>query len=93
MAGVVQFVERFGSLLLPLDNKNKTGYKRVRGGQGRGRKQFQGYTPKKTHTTKACDSAHEAAVELARLEADKAMGLELTKAKRPRAKLGTDHGA
>ena len=89
----VVMVERFGNLLLPLDTKNKTGYKRVRGKQGRERKQFQGYTPKKTHTTKCFDSAHEAAVALATLESDKAMGLELTKAKRPRAKSSADSGA
>ena len=86
-------VERFGSLLLPLDDKNESGYKRVRGKQGRSRKQFQGYTPKKTHTTKCFDSAHEAAVALATLESDKAMGFELTKAKRPRTKPSAEHGA
>ena len=51
-------VERFGNLELPLGNgiHRYVGVRKVRNGQ------FQGYTPKKTHTTKACSSAHEAAV-------------------------------
>ena len=51
-------VERFGNLELPLGSgiHRYVGVRKVRNGQ------FQGYTPKKTHTTKACSSAHEAAV-------------------------------
>jgi hypothetical protein len=53
---------------LPLGGLN--GYRGVRGGQGRGKDKFQGVTPKKKHRTKLFDTAQEAAIALAQLQAD-----------------------
>ena len=61
-------VERFGELRLRLGGKH--GYERVRGGQGPGKNQYQGYAKGKEHTTKLYDSAQEAAVALATLDAE-----------------------
>ena len=79
-------VERFGELRLHLGGKH--GYERVRGGQGPGKNQYQGYTKGKEHTTKLYDSAQEAAIALATLEQDIFLGLMSTEGKKPRAKRG-----
>ena len=44
------------------------GYKHVRGGQGRGKNMYQGYTPQKVHRTAHFVSAQEAAVAFAKKE-------------------------
>ena len=67
-------VERFGNLELPLGGKHE--YGGVRGNQGRSRGRFQGYTPKKKHFTRLCETAHEAAVALATLKVDLAAGFD-----------------
>ena len=78
-------VERFGNLELPLGGKHE--YAGVRGKQGRSGDQFQGYTPKKTHFTRLCDTAQEAAVALATLKKDLAAGFDgVTQERRPRKK-------
>ena len=78
-------VERFGNLELPLGGKYE--YAGVRGKQGRSRDQYQGYTPKKTHITRLCDTAQEAAVALATLKVELAAGFEgVTQERRPRKK-------
>ena len=71
-------VERFGNLELPLGSgiHRYVGVRKVRNGQ------FQGYTPKKTHTTKACNSAHEAAVLRAQKKFNVQLFGEATKRKR-----------
>ena len=66
--GPKPLTERFGELNLVLGGKN--GYVGVRGKQGPNEDQFQGYTPKKVHTTKLYDTAHEAAIYLAILKRD-----------------------
>ena len=73
-------VEVFGVHNLPLGGKN--GYKGVRVH----RKGFQGYTPKKTHTTAEYATAQEAAIALAQKKFEVKEGLhsECTKRK-PRA--------
>ena len=73
-------VERCGDLHLLVGGAN--GYKRVRGGQGPDKNQFQGYTTDKKNTTKAFNSAREAAVALAELERDLAAGLDKAARKR-----------
>ena len=75
-------VERFGSLLLPLNGNYE--YKGVRGKQGRQRNKFQGYTPKKRHTTRLCGSAQEAAVALATLREELAAGFDSAEHRPPR---------
>ena len=67
-------VERIGNLELPLGGKYE--YAGVRGKQGRSRDQYQGYTPKKTHITRLCDTAQEAAAALATLKVELAAGFE-----------------
>ena len=62
-------VERFGVHNLPLGGEN--GYKGVR----KCRKGFQGYTPKKRHTTAEKQTAQEAAIALAQLKYDLEHGL------------------
>ena len=66
--------EPFGALRLPLGGKR--GYKRVRGGQGRKRDMFQGYTAGKKRSTQLYATAHEAAVALAILESSIEHGVE-----------------
>ena len=75
-------VERFGNLELPLGSgiHRYVGVRKVRNGQ------FQGYTPKKTHTTKACSSAHEAAVLRAQEKFNVQNFGEATKRKRSAAR-------
>ena len=73
-------VERCGDLHLLVRGVN--GYKRVRGGQGPDKNQFQGYTTDKKNTTKSFNSAREAAVALAELERDLAAGLDKAARKR-----------
>ena len=59
-ASSIRDVENFGSLSLPLGGVHGyIGVRKVRAGK------FQGYTPRKTHTTAAFDTPHEAAVALA----------------------------
>ena len=58
---------------LPLGGIN--GYRGVRGGQGRSKKQYQGVTPKKRHRTKLFDAAQEAAIALAQLQEDIELGV------------------
>ena len=78
-------VERFGNLELPLGGKYE--YAGVRGKQGRSRGQFQGYTPRKKHFTRLCDTPLEAAVALATLKVDLAAGFDaLTQELKPRKK-------
>ena len=78
-------VERFGNLELPLGGKYE--YAGVRGKQGRSRDQFQGYTPKKQHCTRLCETAHEAAVALATLKMDLEAGFDdSTQERKPRKK-------
>ena len=55
--------ERFGVLNLPLGGENKyVGVRKVRKGR------FQGYTPKKKHTTADFATEHEAAVARAQTQ-------------------------
>tara|TARA_B110000027_G_scaffold103193_1_gene109285 strand:+ start:223 stop:489 length:267 start_codon:yes stop_codon:yes gene_type:complete len=59
-AASMRDVENFGSLQLPLGGVHGyVGVRKVRDGK------FQGYTPRKTHTTAAFETPHEAAVALA----------------------------
>ena len=67
-------VERHGDLKLVVGGKH--GYVRVRGGQGKTKKQYQGYTKDKQHSTAAYPTPHEAAIALAELEQDIAAGLD-----------------
>ena len=58
-AASMRDVENFGSLQLPLGGKyGYVGVRKVRDGK------FQGYTPRKIHTTAAFETPHEAAVAL-----------------------------
>ena len=86
MTGAVQvkevLVERCGNLNLLVGGIN--GYVRVRGGQGPGKNQFQGYTKDKKNSTAAFDTAREAAIALAELECDLAAGLDKAARKRRR---------
>ena len=79
-------VEPYGDLRLVLGGKQ--GYVRVRGGVGKGGRQFQGYTIDKKNTTAAFDSPRAAGIALAALERDLAAGLNKAarKAKRGAAK-------
>ena len=78
-------VERFGNLELPLRGKNE--YAGVRGKQGRSSDRFQGYTPKKKHFTRLCDTAQEAAVALATLKMELEAGFDgMTQEVKPRKK-------
>ena len=80
-------VERFGNLKLPLGGKYE--YKGVRGKQGRARNRFQGYTPRKSHTTELYDTSQEAAVALAKLNEELAMGYDPVEERKPRKKRGS----
>ena len=62
---------------LNVANGGKNGYERVRFGQGTNRDKWQGYTKGKKKTTGLglYNTAEEAAVELAQLEQDIALGL------------------
>lgn len=75
-------IERFGNLKLRVGGKN--GYVGVRGGVGPGRKQFQGYTVGKKHTTAYFPTAHGAAVALAQLKINVEAGMAPEPRKRPR---------
>ena len=71
-----QGVERFGLLELPLGGVNTyVGVRKTRNDE------FQGYTPKKTHTTGAFKTTHEAAVALAQLTNDINIGTYVEKTK------------
>ena len=59
------FIEKHGDLKLVVGGKH--GYVRVRGGQGKTKDQYQGYTKCKKHSTAAHPTPREAAVELAEL--------------------------
>jgi hypothetical protein len=67
-------IERHGDLKLVVGGKH--GYVRVRGGQGKTKKQYQGYTKDKQHSTAAYPTPREAAIALAELEQDIAAGLD-----------------
>ena len=67
-------IERHGDLKLVVGGKH--GYVRVRGGQGKSKKQFQGYSKDKQHSTAAYPTSLEAAVALAELERYLAAGLD-----------------
>ena len=84
-------VERFGNCRLPLGGKNE--YLGVRGKQGRNRDQFQGFTPKKSHFTKLCNSSQEAAVALAILKQELQSGYDPLQERKPRKKRGSLAGA
>ena len=79
-------VEPCGDLKLLIGGKQ--GYARVRGGVGKGGRQFQGYTINKKNSTAAFDSPRAAAIALAALERDLAAGLDKAarKAKRGAAR-------
>ena len=77
-------VERFGGLRLPL--RGKSGYIGVRGKQGPNKDKYQGYTQDKQHTTKLFNEPQEAAVALAALKQNIALGLIDTNGKKPRSK-------
>ena len=75
-----QDIENFGSLSLPLGGKNKyKGVRKVRNDQ------YQGYTPKKRHTTNAFSTAHEAAVALALKQQNVQLDLDEEEERKPRA--------
>ena len=77
-------IEKHGDLKLVVGGKH--GYVRVRGGQGKTKDQYQGYTKCKKHSTAAHPtSPREAAVELAELERDLAAGLDKTARKKRKA--------
>jgi hypothetical protein len=78
-------IERHGELKLVVGGKH--GYVRVRGGQGKTKVEFQGYTKCKKHSTAAYPTPREAAIALAELERDLAAGLD--KAARKKRKQGT----
>ena len=80
----VEEEERFGELRLPLSGKH--GYSGVRGKQGPNKDKYQGYTKDKKHTTKLFDEPQEAAVALATLKQDIALGFINTDGKKARAK-------
>ena len=67
-------IERHGDLKLVVGGKH--GYVRVRGGQGSNKNLYQGYTVDKKHFTAGYPTAREAAIALAELERDLAMGLD-----------------
>ena len=73
-------VERVGTLNLPLGGKHGyVGVRKVR------QNKYQGYTPKKTLTTRAFKEPQEAAIELARLKQSRDLGLETTVERASRA--------
>ena len=84
---MIHSIESFGNLQLAIGGKN--GYERVRGFQGTNRDKFQGYTKGKKKTTELYDTAEEAAVALAQLEQDIALGLIEIEDKKPRKKRKT----
>ena len=70
-AASMRDVENFGSLQLPLGGVHGyVGVRKVRDGK------FQGYTPRKTHTTAAFETPHEAAVALALTKRNLELGME-----------------
>ena len=69
---------------LNVANGGKNGYTRVRGGQGPNQDKWQGYIKGKKKTTSLYDTAEEAAVALAQLEQDIALGLVDVDDKKPR---------
>lgn len=77
-------VEQFGNFTMPTGGKH--GYRGVRKARKGG---FQGYTPKKTHTTKAFGTAQQAAIARAQLKQDLELGLHEPASKKPRAKRGS----
>ena len=69
---------------LNVANGGKNGYTRVRGGQVPNQDKWQGYIKGKKKTTSLYDTAEEAAVALAQLEQDIALGLVDVDDKKPR---------
>ena len=80
-------IEKHSDLHLVVGGKH--GYVRVRGGQGKTKVEFQGYTKDKIkkNSTAAYPTPREAAIALAELERDLAAGLD--KAARKKRKQGT----
>ena len=68
------FIEKHGDLNLVVGGKH--GYVRVRGGQGKTKDEYQGYTKDKKNSTAAYPEPREAAIALAELERDLAAGLD-----------------
>ena len=66
--------KRAAAVALPLPTGGKNGFIGVRGGQGRGKNMFQGTTPNKTNRTKHYRTPREAAVALAELRQNLAVG-------------------
>ena len=80
--------ERFGALNLPIGGTHGyVGVRKVRKGR------FQGYTPKKKHTTADFETAHEAAVARALLQQDICSGAHDTAEKKPRTRRRLSAGA
>ena len=77
------FIEKHGDLNLVVGGKH--GYVRVRGGQGKTKDQYQGYTKCKKHSTAAYLTPREAAKALAELERDLAAGLDKAARKKRKA--------
>ena len=69
---------------LNVANGGNNGYERVRYGQGTNHDKWQGYIKGKKKTTSLYDTAEEAAVALAQLEQDIALGLVDVDDKKPR---------
>ena len=76
-------IERHGDLKLVVGGKH--GYVRVRGGQGKTKDQYQGYTVDKKHFTAGYPNPREAAIALAELERDLAAGLDKAAMKKRKA--------
>ena len=80
--------ERFGALNLPIGGTHGyVGVRKVRKGR------FQGYTPKKKHTTADFETAHKATVARALLQQDICSGARDTAEKKPRTKRRLSAGA
>ena len=60
------------------------GYEGVRGRQGAKKDKFQGFPPRKTHLTKLCNTAHEAAISRALLKRELQESREEHEEKKPR---------
>ena len=80
------FIEKHGDLNLVVGGKH--GYVRVRGGQGKTKDMYQGYTVDKRHCTAGYPIAREAAIALAELEQDLAAGLDKATRKKRKAAAG-----
>ena len=79
-------IEKHGDLKLVVGGKH--GYVRVRGGQGKTKDEYQGYTKDKKHSKAAFPTPREAAIALAELERDLAAGLDKAARKKRRIASG-----